>query len=126
MNLNFIKKYLTKKKFYCYNILISKLREIMTSFELKLHKELVLNGMTEDRANAIASTIGDEFKNYLSKDVHLATKNDIDKILASIESNHEKTQNQLYILQNQIRTLQWIYGIVGVPILLAIFMQFFQ
>ena len=98
----------------------------MTSFELKLHKELVLNGMTEDRANAIASTIGDEFKNYLPKDVHLATKNDIDKILASIESNHEKTQNQLYILQNQIRTLQWFYGIVGVPILLAIFMQFFQ
>jgi len=86
----------------------------MSSFELKLHKVLVSTGMAEDKATELAEVLSAEINTRVSKSFDVATKSDVTLVRKDIEN-----------VLNQIRTLQWLFGAVGIPILVAIFMQFF-
>ena len=91
----------------------------MKSFELKLHRILVSTGMDEDKATELTETLSSEFKQHVRREINVATKDDIVLVRKDIE--HMQSA-----LSNQIRTLQWLFGAVGIPILVAIFLQFFR
>jgi len=80
----------------------------MESFELKLHRILVSTGMEEEKASELTEILSVEINTRISTNTEVATKADVNLIL------------------QQIRTLQWLFGAVGIPILVAIFLQFFS
>ena len=80
----------------------------MESFELKLHRFLVSTGMDDEKASELTEVLSAEINTRISKDINVATKDDVNLIL------------------HQIRTLQCLFGAVGVPILVAIFLQLFS
>lgn len=87
----------------------------MESFVLKVHRIFVSAGMEDAKATELAEVLGEQVNTRVSKDDDLARKSDLLLL-------HKDLENVV----SQIRTLQWLYAGVGIPILIAIFLEFFQ